>query len=411
MDSLTKCWDRGLVVALCLSVFLLGVGRLEASASGASLSAWSVSRTTFFFWLIGKLLHLCHGGRIELKRNVSISLVPLYLFFMAVTLSLLPDFHQAGDYRYFFFGCAHAVMIVDVFSAVPQRRWLIPLLGVLPIVLVVRGFLYHPAIIEFSLNNRFGYPLDHANTAGYLLAMSLPLCVVVALTATAWWRGFSLASCASQVLALVLTFSRGAWLGWGASIIYLAAALRKLNILVIFVLVPAACGLVIPELKDRLASVIRPADDTAMQERLQRLTSSLRLGMDHPVLGVGYGRGRLKEFLPSYLKGTVLEGAPVLHTHNLYVELFAETGAIGLLTFLWLLGQTLWRLWRRTLAREGAARVLGWGLSASWVAAMVAGLGDVPFYHHETRIYFFTVFALAHMYYSDSGDGSPIAPK
>jgi hypothetical protein len=29
---------------------------------------------------------------------------------------------------------------------------------------------------------------------------------------------------------------------------------------------------------------------------------------------------------------------------------------------------------------------------------MVTGLGDVPFYHHETRICFFTLLALAYLY-------------
>jgi O-Antigen ligase len=399
MHKLLNWWERGLVGALCISVALLGIGRLELF-----VSAWSVSRTTFFFWLIWKFLLLHQCGLNQLRFDRLKSLGPLCGFFVAVTLSLLPDFHQAGDYRYFFFGCAHAVMVVDVFSKSPQRRWLPYLLGVLPIFLVVRGFLWNPAIFDFSLNQRFGYPLDHANTAGYLLAMSLPLCVAVALTTTGWRLSFALVSGASQMLALVLTFSRGAWLGWSASMVYLAAVMKKLKILVAFMLVPVACALVFPEVRDRLDSVTRPGEDPAMKERLQRFKSSLQLGIDHPILGVGYGRGRLKEFLPSYLKGTILEGAPIFHTHNVYAELFAETGTIGLLTFLWLLGQTLWRLWRRALASEGAERLMGWGLAASWVAAMVTGLGDIPFYHHGTRIFFFTLFALAHMYYSDIGD-------
>jgi O-antigen ligase len=404
MHRLVKCWERGLIAALWLSVALLGVGRLEIFGPKASVSAWSVSRTTFFFWFLWKLLQFYDHDQAPIERFRLKALAPLHLFFIAVTLSLLPDFHQAGDYRYFFFGYAHAIMIVDVFSATPQRRWLPVLLGLLPIVLVLRGFLRNPAILDFSLNQRFGYPLDHANTAGYLLAMSLPLCVAVALTTTAWRLSFALVSGASQMLALVLTFSRGAWLGWTASMIYLATALKKLKMITAFMLVPVACALVFPEVQNRLDSVTRPGEDPAMQERLQRFKSSLQLGIDHPILGVGYGRGRLKEFLPSYLKGTILEGAPVLHTHNVYVELFAETGTIGLLTFLWLLGQTLWRLWRRALASEGAERLMGWGLAASWVAAMVTGLGDIPFYHHGTRIFFFTLFALAHMYYTDIGD-------
>jgi hypothetical protein len=34
-------------------------------------------------------------------------------------------------------------------------------------------------------------------------------------------------------------------------------------------------------------------------------------------------------------------------------------------------------------------------LGAAWVAFAVAGLGDVPFYHHEARIFFFTLLGLS----------------
>jgi O-antigen ligase len=113
---------------------------------------------------------------------------------------------------------------------------------------------------------------------------------------------------------------------------------------------------------------------------------------------VGYGRGRLKENLRSRLQGTILEDSPIWHTHNVYVELFAGTGLLGLLSFLWLIGQTLLRVSQAAIRRDGAERLAGFAISASWVAAIVTGVGDIPFYHHETRIFFFSLFALAHIY-------------
>jgi O-antigen ligase len=390
-------WRQGTITAAFLSIALLGIGRVEFFPTGVSMSAWSVSRTTCFFWLILKLFVLLRSGWASTGLSELRSLKPLWLFFLAVTLSLLPDFHQAGDYRYFFFACAHAVMLVDLFSAAPPRRWLPLLLGILPVVLVVRGLAHEPSILDFSLSQRFGYPLDHPNTAGYLFGMSIPL-GIVATARAGWWRGLSVISCASQALGLILTFSRGAWLGWAAAMLYLAVTAREWKYLAALMTLALACVLAVPSIQDRLASITRPDEDLAMRERLQRLTSSLQLGVDHPILGVGYGRGRLKESLRLYLKGTILEDSPVLHTHNVYVELFAETGLLGLFAFLWLLGHTLLRLWRTSFSRDGPDRLLGIGLTASWIAAIVTGIGDVPFYHHETRIWFFTLFALAHMY-------------
>jgi len=397
MQPVLDWWRWGMIASASLSIAFLGIGRVEFFPSGGSMSAWSISRTTFLFWVAFKLVVLARSGWAATGLSELRSLSALGLFFFAVTVSLLPDFRQAGDYRYFFFGCAHALMLVDLFSAAPQKRWLPVLMGVVPFVLVVRGLVHDPAILNVSLSQRFGYPLDHPNTAGYLLAMSLPLAMFVATASTGWWRAVSVASCASQMFALVLTFSRGAWLGWTAAMLYLAVALRRWKYLTALMIVAASGILVSPSLQDRLASVTRPRDDLAIRERLQRFTSAFQLGMDHPILGVGYGRGRLKESLRPYLKGTILEDSPVLHTHNVYVELFAETGLVGLLAYLWLLGHTLLRLRRAARRREGSERLLGFALSASWIAAIVTGLGDIPFFHHETRIFFFTLLALAHM--------------
>jgi O-antigen ligase len=400
MEQFVTWWNRGLIAALCLSVAMLGVGRVEFGPDGGRMSAWSISRTTFFFWLTLKLLLLVRGGWAATGLSTLRSLAALIWFFVAVTLSLLPDFHQAGDYRYFFFGCAHAVMLVDVFSAARQRSLLPWLLGLLPLILVARGFVYDPSILDFDLSHRFTFPLDSWNTAGYVFAMSIPLCLLVAIVSAGWWRALGLLSCAGQMLALILTFSRGAWLGWAASVVYLSFTIRKWKYVVALAVLTMTSVLAAPSLRNRLITFSQPQNDQSIQERLQLLESSLQLGMENPVLGVGYGRGRLKENLRSRLQGTILEDSPIWHTHNLYVELFAGTGLIGLLSFLWLIGQTLLRVSQAALRCDGAERHMGFALAASWIAAIVTGVGDIPFYHHETRIFFFSLFALACIYSS-----------
>lgn len=393
-------WERCVLAGLYLSVALLGIGRVEIFSTGVSMSAWSVSRTTLFFWVVLKLVILVRSGWWASGLGQLGALKPLYLFFLVVTVSLLPDLRLAGDYRYFFFGCAHAVMMVDVFSGSAHKRWLPVLLGVLPLVLVVRGLAHDPSVLDLSLSHRFSYPLDHPNTAGYLFAMSLPWALYVATTDSRWRRGLGAFSGAGQMVALVLTFSRGAWLGWSVAFVYLAAAFGHWRYLAGITVLGFACVLVSPSIQDRLVSITRPGEDPALQERLQRLTSSVRLGIDNPVLGIGYGRGPLKESLRPYLKGTLLENSPVLHTHNVYVEIFAETGLVGLLAFLWLLASTWLQVWRTPAGSDGRARSFKLALAASWIAAVVAGLGDVPFYHHETRIFFFTLLALAFIHAS-----------
>lgn len=135
-----------------------------------------------------------------------------------------------------------------------------------------------------------------------------------------------------------------------------------------------------------------------MSDRLQIMIGALQVGLENPILGVGYGRGRLKAAVRPHVRDISIESNPIWHSHNVYIELFAVTGLLGLIAFLWLVGDVLHRISRATLRKEGASRLFGCGLAASWVAAVVTGIGDVPFYHHSTRIFFFSLVALAHIY-------------
>ncbi|HEX2933406.1 MAG TPA: O-antigen ligase family protein [Candidatus Binatia bacterium] len=406
MQKVITWWERGLIAALVLSIALLGTGRLESPLG--SIGAWSVSRTTFFFWIGFKLLLMIRGGWAASGLPRLRALVPLYCFFLVATVSLLPDFREPGDYRYFFFGSFHAVMLVDLFSGKTQSRWLPLLAGIGPIIFVVRGIIHDPEILSLSLDHRFSFPLDHGNTAGYVLAMSIPLALAARVAKPVWRPAVAWASCAGQVFGLILTFSRGAWVGWGAAILCFLATTKKWKWVAVLLAVAGTAILISPELQRRVTTFARPAADEAMRTRLQFMRGALKAGLENPILGVGYGRGRLKEAVRPHLQGTGLESSPIWHSHSLYTELFAVTGFLGLTAFLWLIGDVFYRLSRATVRNEEGERLLGYGLVSSWVAAVVTGIGDVPFYHHETRIFFFTLVAFAHIYdFSASKSSEP----
>jgi O-antigen ligase len=409
MEKVILWWERGLVAALIVSIAWLGTGRLESWVGRGSISAWSVSRTTFFFWVVLKLLLWLRGGWAASGLPKLRALAPLYCFFVAVSLSLLPDFRLAGDYRYFFFGCFHSVMVVDLFSGKAENRWLPLLAGIGPLVLVARGLIHDPGIFTFSLEHRFSFPLDHGNTAGYVLAMSIPLALAAGIARRGWAAGAAAVSGAGQVFALVLTFSRGAWLGWSAAVLYFLATTKRWKWIAALLVIAALAVLASPQLQRRLTSIADPRPDQAMSDRMAFMMGALQAGLENPVLGVGYGRDRLREAVRPHLRDTALEEKFIPHSHNVYLELFAVSGLLGLITFLWLIADVFYRLSRATERKAGSERLLGYGLAASWVAAVVTGIGDVPFYHHETRIFFFSLVAFAHIY--DSGGSEPGRPS
>ena len=363
------------------------------------MSAWSVSRTTLGFWLLLKLTVQIRRGWPSIGREAVWPFAPLILFFAVVSLSLIPDFHSTGDYRYLAWAVGHAVMVADIYRAADRQKWLLRLLALAPLVMILRGFIHTPEIFDFALAHRFGFPLDHPNSAGYLLAMSFPLGLAVAITEFGWWRRLALLSCAAQVLALLLTYSRGAWLGWFGAMIVFGMATKQWRYLFLTLTLVAACVVSLPSLRARVMSVaVQPQSDASISERLEVLSDTLRLGMNHPILGIGYGRGRLKAGLRANFQETYGETRPIWHAHNVYGELFAETGLLGLGTFLWMIVHTLYRLLQSARRSASLHRHVGYGIAAAWIAAALAGLGDIPFYHHEPRVFFFSLFAMAYLY-------------
>jgi O-antigen ligase len=243
---------------------------------------------------------------------------------------------------------------------------------------------------------RLAYPLPHPNIAGSLFAMSIPLCLAVGVGETGKLRALSFLSCGAQVLALILTYSRGAWLGWGVSMLFFAVVLKRRIEIGVVLTVAALLLFFATPLHDRVLTLVRPQTDKAINERMEAMKAGIELGFAYPVLGVGYGRGHLREALREK-HGTAAVISNIAHTHNVYIELFAETGFLGLGAFLWLLGHGLRQALSDARGVESANRVFQLGMAAAWIAFAVTGLGDVPFFHHEIRIYFFTLLALTHL--------------
>src|ERR1051325_4635206 len=114
MDKFLYFYSRALFLFLLVSAALIGTGVFDFRP-GLGVSAWSVSRTTFFFWLIWKVVVRIRTGQWDVPWLTNPIAVLLVSFFTVVTVSIIPDFRDLGDYRYLFFGCVHALMIMDTF--------------------------------------------------------------------------------------------------------------------------------------------------------------------------------------------------------------------------------------------------------------------------------------------------------
>ncbi len=247
--------------------------------------------------------------------------------------------------------------------------------------------------------------------AGYL-NLALPLAAALAIfgkdVRERWIAG---GASAVLLVALLFSTSRGGLLGLLAAVATLAlAGVRKPRFVV-----PALVGAValvalawvtqlIPSsLQQRVLHALRLEDlslngavtsqNFSTMERLAHWVAGLRMFVAHPILGVG--AGNYDAAYARYVVDPTTWPDSLGHAHNYYINTAAETGVLGLLTFLAFTACTLlaaWMLVRRvsspgshaaspSVGRDLAPRALALGLFAVFVAFTVHNATDDLFVH------------------------------
>jgi putative inorganic carbon (HCO3(-)) transporter len=283
--------------------------------------------------------------------------------------------------------------------------------GALVALLGIYQFLFQVGPEGFVLFDRFmrAYgTFDQPNPYGGYLGLTLPLAVGLVLAwivprgkrpSRAW---LVLATCCGllMVLALVMSWSRGAWLGFGAALVVMALAVvvqsGRATVLGAVLLGVIAYGLlagglarvppaVLQRFTDFLPYVgtvdVRGLDVTdanfAVLERLAHWQAALDMWTDFPWLGVGIGN-----YVVAY-PGYALPLWPLAlgHAHNYYLNIAAETGVVGLVTFLLLVGSILVAAWRAGWRSSGWRWGLALGILGVVVHLSIHHLFDNLFVH------------------------------
>lgn len=94
---------------------------------------------------------------------------------------------------------------------------------------------------------------------------------------------------------------------------------------------------------------IQQGEDT-MGIRYNLWTAGWHMWLDHPLQGVGIGQFPIN--LPYYGQGLLSSQYLKLGAHNMYVQLLAETGMVGLFLFLGLVGSVIRNLWKATRSQD-----------------------------------------------------------
>jgi putative inorganic carbon (HCO3(-)) transporter len=290
-------------------------------------------------------------------------LIPLTAYILTVLLSTSNSVHfptsvygNFSRYEGFFTIIDYAFLLFLVANFAGEARSLVRLLraAVASAALVAILGLYQ--YIHSGLSVRAFSTFLNPDFLGYYLVLIFPLGMGLILVESdfrfkALWFGASLLS----FVCLVVTFTRGAWLGFLASMIFLGLILGTLlwkerrtwvvSLLALLLLSGVAIFYLSQSLsaqemslKRRLASVVQFTGGTA-QARIELWRSALAMIAQRPLLG--WGPDTLSLVYPHYKSPVFirLEGSDVTpdKTHNEFLQVGATLGVVGLATYLWFL--------------------------------------------------------------------------
>jgi O-antigen ligase len=132
--------------------------------------------------------------------------------------------------------------------------------------------------------------------------------------------------------------------------------------------------------------------EVSQARRAEMLRDSWRIFLDHPLFGTGLGT--LEYVFPRY--ETLYDGTVVNHTHNDYVEVLAETGAIGGLVCASFLVLFFAAGWRRIAEAKGSLPLaLHIGAFSSCCALLAHSLVDFNLHIPSNALLFLIQAAMA----------------
>ena len=209
---------------------------------------------------------------------------------------------------------------------------------------------------------------------------------------------FSWTAAGVSLLAVVLSLSRGAWLGLVAAgvvcMLIMHGKKAILPLLVSLTLCIVALLLFVPRFQNFFTPTGNPRDlfgDNSANVRVAIWQRTVHMLGDAPLTGAG-----LAGFQTVYARYDVPGHEEIpLYPHNIFLNLWSELGLTGLLLFTVLIAYFAcrsWMIWKTNAQKEPERTTLGFLLFIT--ALVVHGLLDVPYFKNDLSLIFWTIFGI-----------------
>ena len=236
--------------------------------------------------------------------------------------------------------------------------------------------------------------VGHFNSLAAILGLVFPV-VVSFFYFLERKKVFNLVYSIILLASIVLTFTRGIWLGTFFAFLVLSFLFDKR--LVFFILLFSILIFFIPQTKKRTLSTFESGNQTT---RIYFLKETPKLVLKQFVLG--YGPDSFRKVFYEHYPNFPEQGH--FHPHNMYLHILFELGILGLSTFLVLFYKILeWLIKAYYLSQEKFVKSLILGTIGSVIVFLVYGFVDEPFRAHFAPYVLFFLLGVSFNLGKDQG--------
>lgn len=369
---------------------------------------WNNAYSLTAFAALLLLLHAGIMGRGDRSLDVEhIGFFPM-LFFGAVVLGVAFSLTRNVSTRFLIYHVSAALCVLVTVSALRSAEELkrlaagaagcVAASSLYAVYQRLSGLEVNESYVDLDLNadmpSRVFSFFDNPNTFAEVLLLLLPLTLALILCSRRLISKVlaSGAFCLGAA-ALGMTYCRAAWIGIACAMVVMIF-LWKPKLLPVFFLL---CVLAVPFLPGSIWNRVLTIFDSADSSTSSRFPL-FKAGMDviarRPLSGAGLGTAAVQRYVK--LLNLYHARTPFVHSHNIYIQVWAEMGVLGFAGFV---GSALWGVKQAARAvrhcGSSEARTITCAACAALCGAMVCGLADYLWNYPRVMCIFWFVFAVA----------------
>ena len=241
-----------------------------------------------------------------------------------------------------------------------------------------------------NISGRIYATFGNPNVFGEYLLITIPVTFAALIKTSNKNRKFMyLISLVLQLVCMILTYSRGCWIGIMLSM-GLMLFMNGKKLLSVCVLGIGLLPFIVPDaIIERLLSIGNTADSSTSY-RVYIWQGTINMLKDFWVTGIGIGEQAFRSVYPIYSLNTII--AP--HSHNLYLHVICEMGIVGVVAFVGII-VNFFRNTASISLKDKDLKPLMTALICAMLGYLVQGMFDNVWYNYRIYMFFFIIIALS----------------